>query len=160
MRRKGKSFSRHGLFSPRYHEVTLSSFRSSTMSTLLYVQHHYSRARSRREQTRTTHIFSTVFIRHFRHDECFSNFLTVSHAHVTLRFLSPFLLYPTRRSVLRPDPAVPRSANCLGSTLLFLSPPQSHSICLFDITLHPSQRFLIDTFRSRPAYIFSNPTLV
>jgi hypothetical protein len=117
-------------------------------------------ARSRREQTRTSHIVSTVFIRHFRYDECFSNFLTVSHAHVTLRFLSPFLLYPTRRSVLRPDPAVPRSADGLGSTLLFLSPPQTHSICSFDITLHPSQRFLIDTFRSRPAYIFSNPTLV
>jgi hypothetical protein len=116
-------------------------------------------ARSRREQTRTNHIFLTVFIRHFRHDECFSISRLFFHAHVPLRLLSPFLLYPTRQSVLRPDSAVPRSANCLGFTLLFSSPPHSPSICLFDITLHSSPRPLIDTLRSRPAYIFSNPAL-
>jgi hypothetical protein len=115
-------------------------------------------ARSRREQTRTTHIFSTVFVRYFRLDECFSISRLFFHAHVPLRLLSPFLLYPTRQSVLRPDSAVPRSANCLGSTLLFyplhIHPRSVHS------TLYctPSPRPLIDTSRSRPAYIFSNPT--
>lgn len=40
------------------------------------------------------------------------------------------------------------------------SPSHSPSICSFDIILHPSPRPLIDTLRSRPAYIFSNPTLI
>jgi hypothetical protein len=138
----------YSVFLPVQYNVDVSLFNITT------------HARSRREQTRTTHIISTVFIRHFRHDECFSISRLFFHAHVPLRLLSPFLLYPTRQSVLRPDPAVPRSANCLGSILLFyplpLHPRSVHSTSYCTLSPRP----LIDTFRSGPAYIFSNPTLI
>jgi hypothetical protein len=156
---KGKSSLRYGLFSPRYYEVTLSSFRSSTTSTLLYIQHHHSRALSQRADQNNLHLFDRLHTPS-RHDECLSISRLFSCT-CTITFLPPFLLYPTRQSGLRPDPAVPRSANCLVFTLLFPSPPSIHSRSVYSpshCTL--SQRPLIDTLRSRLAYIFSNPTLI
>lgn len=148
---KGKSSLRHGLFSSRYHEVTTSSFRSSPTSTPS-IFNTTTHARSRREQTRTTRIFST-FIRHLDMTNAFP-FPDCFHAPCTIMFLAPFspLSHKTVCVETRTGCALVSRLSCFYSALLI------PSICLF--TLHPSHRSLIDTLRSRPAYIFSNPTLI
>lgn len=120
MRRKGKA--RHGfvfatlprsysILLPVQHNVDASIFNTTTHMRAL------SLSLSRTEQTRTTFIISTVFMRHIDLTNAFP-FPNPFHTHVPLRFSAHFPLYPTRRLVGL-KPAGPRSTSCLVSTLLF-----------------------------------------
>ena len=101
-------------------------------SILLPVQHKVNTSifniitheRSRKERTRTTHIFSTVFIRHLDMTNAFP-FPDCFHAHVPLRFCTLFSSIP--QDSLRRD----HIRLCLGQpAVLFL-------LCTYH-PLHPS----------------------
>lgn len=112
------------LFSPRYHEVTPSSFRSSTTSTPLYSTLPTTRALLNRADQNYLHHFDRLHAP-YRPDECLSISQPLSYT-CTITFFAHLPLYFTRHLVGL-ESAEPRSTDRLVFTFTFY--PNTH-LCI------------------------------